>query len=231
MSPLSEQTINPTAIEKAKAAEVFFASLLSEEPPINNSTDNSSFPQQRSSGLFTLHLHTTGVKGISLRRSQDIIIEHPRRVLESTAPLYDNLTSADKIDIAVKKLKNIGLVKNANRIDYLRSTDDMEEGDQPLTAESVMGFVALMDRFEDLGEPMLGIFSQGTLAAEWHIADDKHLMIESLDDKNASFAFIGPANKPGEKFRLNGRGSIEEVIGTLRKCGVERWKKINDPLV
>ena len=72
---------------------------------------------------------------------------------------------------------------------------------------------------------MLGIFSEGILSAEWHIADDKHLMIEPLDDKNASFAFIGPANKLGEKFRLNGRGSIEEVIDTLRSHGVGRWQK------
>ena len=50
-------------------------------------------------------------------------------------------------------------------------------------------------------------------------------MIEPLDDKNASFAFIDPANKPGEKFRLNGRGSIEEVIDTLRSHGVDGWKK------
>ena len=73
---------------------------------------------------------------------------------------------------------------------------------------------------------MLGFFSEGILSAEWRIADDKHLMIEPLDGKNASFAFIGPTtNKPGEKFRLNGRGSIEEVIDTLRKHGVDGWKK------
>ena len=131
-------------------------------------------------------------------------------------------------DTAIKSLRKRGFVKSANRIDYLRSTDDMEEGDQPLTAESVMGFVDLMDRFGDLGEPMLGFFSEGTLSAEWHIADDKHLMIEPLDDKNASFAFIGPTNKPGEKFRLNGRGSIEEVIDTLRSHGVDGWKKMID---
>lgn len=133
-------------------------------------------------------------------------------------------------DTAIKILRKRGFVKSANRIDYLRSTDDMEEGDQPLTVESVMGFVDLMYRFGDLGEPLLGFFSEGTLSAEWHIADNKHLMIEPLDDKNASFAFIGPTNKPGEKFRLNGRGSIEEVIDTLRKYGVDRWKKVINTL-
>ena len=77
---------------------------------------------------------------------------------------------------------------------------------------------------------MLGIFSEGTLSVEWRIADDKHLLIEPLDDKNASFAFIGPTNKSGEKFRVNGRGAIEEVIDTLRSHGVDGWKKVVDTL-
>ena len=128
-------------------------------------------------------------------------------------------------DTAIKRLRKCGFVKSADYINYLRSTDDLEEGDQPLTTESVMGFAELMYRFRDLGEPMLGIFSEGTLSVEWRIADDKHLLIEPLDDKNASFAFIGPTDKPGEKFRLNGRGSIEEIIDTLRGNGVDGWKK------
>ena len=128
-------------------------------------------------------------------------------------------------DTAIKRLRKCEFVKSADYINYLRSTDDLEEGDKPLTAESVMGFAELMYHFRDLGEPMLGIFSEGTLSVEWRIADDKHLLIEPLDDKNASFAFIGPTNKPGEKFRLNGRGLIEEVIDTLRSNGVDGWKK------
>ena len=229
MSPLSEQTIYPTAIEEAKATKVLSASLLSEELTINNSADSNSFPQQHSSVLSTLlPYHIAGMENISLRYhpvSRSVIIERSRRTLESTSTRDDNLPSADKIDIAVEKLKNIGLAKSADYINYLRSTDDLEAGDQPLTTESVMGFAELMYRFRGLGEPMLGLFSEGTLSVEWRIADDKHLLIEPLDDKNASFAFIGPADKSGEKFRLNGRGSIEEVIDTLRSHGVDRWKE------
>lgn len=215
-----------TATEEA---EVFFASPLLKEPTVNNSADNSSFLQQQSFVLSTPSpYYTTGIKDISLRsRYAVIIIEHVRRIVESrpTSTLHDNLSSADKIDIAVEKLKNIGLVKSADYINYLRSTDDLEAGDQPLTAESVMGFAELMYRFRDLGEPMLGLFSEGTLSVEWRIADNKHLLIEPLDDKNASFAFIGPANKLGEEFHLDDRGTIEEVINTLRRYGVDRWKK------
>ena len=200
MSALSELTLDPIATEKA-AGGLF--SFPSEEPKIDNSADNSSSPQQHSDVLFTqLPYDITGIKNI-----------------------FSRPPAADKIDIAVEKLKKVGLAKSANRINYLRSTDDLEEGDQPLTAESVVGFAKLMYRFRDLGEPMLGLFSEGTLSVEWRIADDKHLLIEPLDDKNASFAFIGPANKPGEEFHLDDRGTIEEVINTLRIYGVDRWKE------
>ena len=119
-----------------------------------------------------------------------------------------------------------GFVESAHTIDYLRFADDLEEGDKPLTLKSAMGFVALMQKFSDLGEPMIGLFSEGTLSAEWRIADDKHLLIEPLDSNKASFALIGPSNEPGKQFRLNGRGTITEVIGTLRKQGVDQWKGV-----
>lgn len=119
-----------------------------------------------------------------------------------------------------------GCTASANYIDYLRSTDDLEEGDKPLTLESATGFATLMQNFGDLGEPMIGLFSEGTISAEWRIADAKHLLIEPLDDNKASFALIGPSDKPGKKFRMNGRGTITEVIATLRKRGVDRWKNM-----
>lgn len=150
-------------------------------------------------------------------------VEYERLSVVAITMSHTPLPSA--FDTAIKSLQKCGFVKSANYINYLRSTDDLEEGDQPLTAESVMGFAELMYRFRDLGEPMLGIFSEGTLSVEWRIADDKHLLIEPLDDKNASFAFISPTNKSGEKFRVNGRGAIEEVIDTLRSHGVDGWKK------
>ena len=115
---------------------------------------NSSSPQQHSSVLSTLlPYHITGIENISLRYpvSRSVIIERSRRTLESTSARDDNLPSADKIDIAVEKLKNIGLVKSADYINYLRSPDDLEAGDQPLTAESAIGFAELMYRFRDLG--------------------------------------------------------------------------------
>lgn len=124
----------------------------------------------------------------------------------------------------IEALKLCGFTESAKYIAYLHSGDDLEEGDKPLTLESAIGFVTLMQNFRDLGEPMIGLFSKGTISAEWRIANDKHLLIEPLDADKASFAFIGPSNEPGKQFRLNGRGTIMEIISTLRKHGVDQWK-------
>jgi len=121
-------------------------------------------------------------------------------------------------------LKRRGFGACAARLVDLRFADDLEEGDAPLSLESARGFVKLMCNFQKLGEPMIGVFPRGTLAVEWRIADDKHLLVQPLDGERASFAFIGPADgESGNRYRLNGRGAIAKVIDTLQREGVDRW--------
>ena len=83
-----------TVTEVAKA---LFESLLPEEPTINNSADNSSFPQH-SSILSTRFLYyATGIKDISWRAvGREIIIEHTHpSVLEEHLTSTDNLSPFD----------------------------------------------------------------------------------------------------------------------------------------
>ena len=122
-------------------------------------------------------------------------------------------------------LENMGFSKCAERIDYLRS-DDAAEDDEPLSPESAQGFVKLMRDFPDLGEPLLGLFPQGTLGVEWRIANDKHLLVEPFDSESACFALIGPSTEQGKRLRLNGRGSISAVIRTLRNEDVDQWQSV-----
>jgi len=121
-------------------------------------------------------------------------------------------------------LKMKGFNESVAEVEMLCSTDDLDPGDKPLSLESVRGFVKLIDAFRDLGEPMVGRFSAGTLSVEWRIADDKHLLVEPLDGDNASFALIGPSLSAGEdEFCLNGRGKIADVVAALRNHQVDRW--------
>jgi len=127
-------------------------------------------------------------------------------------------------DELLSSLRSRGFGKSAARLVDLRFADDLEEGDEPLSLESARGFVNLMRGFQRLGEPRIGIFPRGTLAVEWRIADDKHLLVQPLDGERATFAFIGPASgESGGRYRLNGRGSIAKVIDTLQREGVEQW--------
>lgn len=139
--------------------------------------------------------------------------------LASAPPLFD-VSSFEGIQMS---LEDQGFNKCAERINYLSSAN-IEEGDEPLSIESAQGFVNLMRDFPDLGEPRLGLFSQGTLSATWRISDNKHLLVEPFDGARACFAFIGPSTEQGEKLRLNGRGSITDIINTLRKEGVAQWQ-------
>lgn len=124
----------------------------------------------------------------------------------------------------VATLQSKGFGKSAARLVDLRFADDLEEGDEPLSLESARGFVKLMCNFQKLGEPRIGIFPRGTLAVEWRIADDRHLLVQPLDGERATFAFIGPADSDSSgRYHLNGRGTIAKVIDTLQREGVDQW--------
>lgn len=141
-----------------------------------------------------------------------------------TAPAVLSPIDLSSFEGVVATLQSKGFGKSAVRLINLRFADDLEEGDEPLSLESARGFVKLMCNFQKLGEPMIGIFPRGTLAVEWRIADDKHLLVQPLDGECATFALIGPADgESGGRYRLNGRGTIAKVIDTLQKEGVDRW--------
>lgn len=155
--------------------------------------------------------------------------EHKHTVAEETSAAYSagqrNLDEAAAFDKLFRSLRRRGFGACAEYIAYLRSNDDMGANDAPLSLESARGFVKFMSNFSNLGEPLLGLFSGGTLSAEWRIADNKHLLVESLDGENAAFALIGPPSRPGEKFRANGNGTIAEVVHTLRKRGIDKRRE------
>lgn len=115
-------------------------------------------------------------------------------------------TQSSSFEELIECLKLHELAGSAQRIAYLCAADDLEEGDEPLSIESVKGFVAFMRRFADLGEPLLGLSPQGFLGSTWRIADDKHLYIQFLNANEAMFSSVSPGTEDGLLFRMNGRG-------------------------
>ena len=134
---------------------------------------------------------------------------------------YSNVNTFAEITLF---LKNNGLKESAERIEELHNLEDLEDGEQPLLLESAQGFCDFILEFRKLGEPILGVFPQGTLSAGWRLADNRHLLIEFLERNLISFAMIGPDNKERDKkFRLNGRASREKVLNILSDTGVTEW--------
>lgn len=127
--------------------------------------------------------------------------------------------------IIINRLKSLGFSKSAERLSFLHNYDVSEEDKDPLSLESAQGFLSFITRFSYLKEPKLGLFSGGTLSVSWKIADNKHLLVEPLDDKNASYAFIGPSSSTyDKKFRQNGRGAISDVVSALESLDVDKWR-------
>jgi len=130
-------------------------------------------------------------------------------------------------EAVLRALRRQGLGACAERLAYLRSPEDMEDDEAPLSLESARGFANFVSDFQDLGKrPMLGLAPSGELSVEWRIAADKHLGVWPLDGGHVAFAFIGPSDKPGGKrIRRSGKGAIAEVINILREHGVDQWVK------
>jgi len=197
---------------------------------------NSSFVRRQQGLLHSLHtpMQIYTMEGTQIGAPSDMLSDERLYALAQSHDAIDQyyteiirtLVEPSSFEEVVASLNYQGFGKCAKRLIYLQSSDDSEEGDEPLTLESAQGFVRLIRDFKDLGEPLLGLFSEGTLSVEWRIADDKHLLIEPLDSENASFALIGPSSKRGDRFRLNGRGKIADIINTLQKNGVAQWGKI-----
>lgn len=188
----------------------------------------------------TRRLHSTGLVYSVLQHEEGLVSAFPvedvypeGRLYElyelvnkfNEFPGYSPPTELASFEELMDALQMRGFNESVEEIEALRSADDLEPGDKPLLLESVRGFVNLMDAFHDLGEPMVGRFSAGTLSVEWRIADDKLLLVEPLDSGNASFALIGPSLTPGaDEFRLNGRGKIADVVDAMRNNQVDKWR-------
>ncbi len=150
------------------------------------------------------------------------VLEYFSTPLEITTMTQHDLkirnTSFTKI---ISSLREKGFKNSAVRIEELKTIQDLEAGEKPLSFESVQGFQKFIPEFTQLGEPVLGLFPQGTLSAGWKLASNKHILIEFLDNNTVSFAMIGPSDSaPDNKLRINGRATVRDALQALCERGV-----------
>lgn len=151
--------------------------------------------------------------------------EHSTELLETSSSVNAFIQEYE-FNSVNSALISEGFGKSANRIFELKELAKFEENQKPLSMDSVLGFSKFISNFKNIGEPILGLFAEGTLSADWQVDDNKYLLIEFLDSNEASFAMIKPADgNPGKEFELNGKGSHADLLSTLEKHGVTKWRE------
>lgn len=147
---------------------------------------------------------------------------------ELIVKLLNSPSPNHQIQRIVNDINDLGYEECAKAILLLNEIEDLEEGDLPLQIESVRGLLSLFQKFKELknlGEPVLGLFPEGTLSVGWRIADNKHLLVEPLDSDNVCFAMIAPSDdSPDGKTRLSDKGRIKDIVETLRGLKVNEWR-------
>ncbi len=150
---------------------------------------------------------------------------------ESEVAAAASAQTRQAVDDVTRRLTEFGYPRCAARVEFLRDCDDFEAGEAPLSLESARAFVSFASEtgfrndFRYLGEPLLGLSSNGVLGATWRIANDRHLYIQFHSSHSISFAMTGPdPAPPGDgRAHFNGRGARADVIKTLRAHGVTKW--------
>ena len=156
--------------------------------------------------------------------SQKICVDHFQETSKCIQDMHDASVRRRQFSLISLSLQEEDFTKSAERISELVELQDFEEGEKPLSLESVQNFQKFIRDFTVLGEPRLGIFPEGTLSAGWRLADNKHLLLEFLENDEVSFAMIGPDDEAADgKFRLNGRGSKRSVLESLNNNNIPQW--------
>ncbi len=86
-------------------------------------------------------------------------------------------------------LRGWGCAGLAERLAYLASDADLEEGDAPATLESARGFLAFFGAVEsEEGEVDLGTTRDGWICAHWHFTDKSSVSLYFLDGEQVDYA-------------------------------------------
>ncbi len=132
----------------------------------------------------------------------------------------------------VLELVNQNFPKSAARILELSHLEDFEDGAQPMSLTSAIGYVQFVDKFltekfNGLGEPLLGILSTGALSASWHLAKDQCLVVDFLGNERVSFALLDANQNAPDSLIDDSEDSIAQtgLAERLIAHGVDKWRK------
>ena len=110
----------------------------------------------------------------------------------------------------------------ARRIAYFASAEDLEEGDAPITVESVLGFWEFFSAVHSDTRVEMGCSAEGQICADWRFEDERGVAIWFLDSQRVRFA---ATYAPGKWVKIDGgnAGGLEAVAKKLVEVGLFTW--------
>ena len=112
----------------------------------------------------------------------------------------------------------------ARRIAYFASDEDLEEGEAPVTLESVMGFWEFFNQVESQGKLDLACSPEGCMSAVWRFPDDeRRACVWFFGDNRVTFSATDAA---GNFIRIaddGGRHTPNAVMEKLVQSGLLTW--------
>ena len=112
----------------------------------------------------------------------------------------------------------------ARRIAYFASDEDLEEGDVPVTLESVLGFWEFFQAVESEGRRGMTCSAEGWLCGSWDFPDARRATLWFLDSQSVMFAATGLDGKFIMLASNKDTGSLETVTEKLVEAGLFNWR-------
>lgn len=120
----------------------------------------------------------------------------------------------------LRKLRKEGERKVADRVEFLTSEDNVEDGgDIPVTS-TVASFVKFYFDNPDLRQPLLGVTPNAELQAVWELSGQRRLVIDFQDKDIVRYVYRRSGNMSSAKFFIMGRQPHRKIRGILENASI-----------
>ena len=117
--------------------------------------------------------------------------------------------------LLLRRLRKDGESKTADRLVYLTSSENADDGGDIPEISSVNSFVNFYLQNKDLGKPLLGVTHNAELQAIWELPDKCRLVMEFQEDEIVRYVYRRTGNLNISNFFTLGRQPCRKIRGIL----------------
>ena len=120
-------------------------------------------------------------------------------------------------------LRGWGYAELAERLAYLASEEDLEDGDLPATLASARGFLAFFGAVEsfDATRIELGTSRDGWVSAHWYFTDERTVSVYFIDRERALYSACRSDGSYVDRDRKHGYVNQRDLA--VRLVGMKQW--------